>query len=195
MASCSGDTEPDVPSWECIHLGASNGDFARLVPQSPAARRAFSQVAQRLKAEPDRWGHVRRFIHCEATDVAESATDNSSAAESHTDGSTAAQITQSPRDDSVREYCGYYRLNMTIPPSNQGLGWVLGSSRPDKPDDFVDLLLCLPKNNHRLHSRHCRLRRILDTGVLLAVSDSRKVTKSFHQCDTAVQANRHVRLL
>jgi hypothetical protein len=27
-----GDTEPDVPSWDNVHLGTSNGDFARLVP-------------------------------------------------------------------------------------------------------------------------------------------------------------------
>ncbi|KAF2022796.1 serine/threonine protein kinase [Setomelanomma holmii] len=64
---------------------------------------------------------------------------------------------------------------MNIPPANQGLGWVLGSSRPNKPDHFVDFLLCTPPSDHGLHSRHCRLRRLLDTGVLLAVSDSRKV--------------------
>ncbi|EDU47135.1 serine/threonine protein kinase [Pyrenophora tritici-repentis Pt-1C-BFP] len=65
---------------------------------------------------------------------------------------------------------------MTIPPANQGLGWIMGSSRPNKPDNFVDFLLAPFTNEHALHSRHCRLRRMLETGVLIAVSDSRKVS-------------------
>ena len=64
---------------------------------------------------------------------------------------------------------------MTIPPANEGLGWAVGSSRPTKPDSFVDFLLAPFTNDHALHSRHCRLRRRLQNGVLLAVSDSRKV--------------------
>ncbi|KAF2820885.1 serine/threonine protein kinase [Ophiobolus disseminans] len=65
---------------------------------------------------------------------------------------------------------------MTIPPAREELGWVLGSSRTNVPDNFVDFLLAPMTNQHALHSRHCRLRRLLQTGVLLAVSDSRKVS-------------------
>ncbi|KAH8727324.1 kinase-like domain-containing protein [Phaeosphaeriaceae sp. PMI808] len=166
MASPAGDTEPDIPSWDGIHLGVPNGDFARLVPQSPAARKLFSQVARRLETDRDGWHHVRRFIYYEATILDESTTDSS----------FAAMATPPPQDSSPQDFCGYYRLNMNIPPENLGLGWVLGSSRPNKPDNFVDFLLAPYANDHGLHSRHCRLRRLLDSGVLLAVSDSRKVS-------------------
>jgi len=162
-----GDTEPDVPSWDNVYLGASNGDFARLVPHSPAARRLFSQVVRLLETDASKWYHVRRFIHYEITDTDES-----------TPGSSFATATPPPQQQPAQDYCGYYRLNMTIPPANEGLGWVLGSSRANMPGNFVDLLLAPFTNEHALHSRHCRLRRLLQTGVLLAVSDSRKVTYS-----------------
>jgi hypothetical protein len=92
-----------------------------------------------------------------------------------TAGSSFANETPSPQDEPLQEYCGYYRLNMTIPPAREELGWVLGNSRTNVPDNFVDFLLAPMTNQHALHSRHCRLRRLLQTGVLLAVSDSRKV--------------------
>ncbi|KAH9859246.1 hypothetical protein J1614_012220 [Plenodomus biglobosus] len=165
MASPGGDTEPDVPSWDNVHLGVSNGDFARLVPHSPAARRLFSQVVRLLKSDANNWPHVRKFIHYEATHLDESTTDSS-----------FATVTTPPlQHEPPQDFCGYYRLNMTMPPANQSLGWVVGSSRPNKPDNFVDLLLAPLTNEHALHSRHCRLRRLLETGVLMAVSDSRKV--------------------
>ncbi|EMD66034.1 hypothetical protein COCSADRAFT_87064 [Bipolaris sorokiniana ND90Pr] len=65
---------------------------------------------------------------------------------------------------------------MTIPPANESLGWVLGSSRTNMPGNFVDFLLAPFTNKYALHSRHCRLRRLLETGVLLAISDSREVS-------------------
>lgn len=173
MSSPSGDTEPDIATWDSIHLGVSNGDFARLVPQSPAARQLFVQVARQLETDRDSWHHVRQFIHYESTILNESTTDSS----------FAAAVTSTHREDTVQQdFCGYYRLNMSIPPANPALGWVLGSSRPKKPDDFVDFLLAPHSSGHGLHSRHCRLRRLLNTGVLLAVSDSRKVLRLPSRC-------------
>jgi hypothetical protein len=165
MASPSGDTEPDVPSWDNVCFGASNGDFARLVPQSPAARELFSQVVRLLETDANSRHHVRKFIYYEATDPDESTTESS----------FVTATTPPPRHEPLQDFCGYYRLNMTIPPASQGLGWVLGSSRLNKPDNFVDFLLAPYTNQYALHSRHCRLRRLLDSGILLAVSDSRKV--------------------
>jgi hypothetical protein len=159
-----GDTEPDVPSWDNVHLGTTNGDFARLVPDSPAARKLFSQVVRLLESDASKWHHVRTFIHYEVTYIDES-----------TAGSSFATETPSPQHETLQEYCGYYRLNMTISPAREELGWVLGSSRANVPDNFVDFLLAPMTNQHALHSRHCRLRRLLQTGVLLAISDSRKV--------------------
>lgn len=160
-----GDTEPDVQSWDNVHLGASNGDFARLVPHSPAARTLFSQVVRLLDSDASKWNHVRSFIHYEAAYPDDSTT-----------GSSFTTATPPPQHESVQEYCGYYRLNMTIPPANESLGWVLGSSRTNMPGNFVDFLLAPFTNKYALHSRHCRLRRLLETGVLLAISDSREVS-------------------
>ncbi|KAF1952627.1 hypothetical protein CC80DRAFT_495156 [Byssothecium circinans] len=95
--------------------------------------------------------------------------------ESTTDSSFATVATPPPQHEPLQDFCGYYRLNMTIPPANQGLGWITGSSRPNKPDNFVDFLLAPLTNEHALHSRHCNMRRLLETGVLIAISDSRKV--------------------
>lgn len=161
-----GDTEPDVPSWDNVHLGVSNGDFARLLPHSPSARRCFSEVVRHLESDGENCHHVRNFIHYEPTHPEESTTDSSFA---------TAPL---PQHKPLQDFCGYYRLNMAIPSANQGLGWIAGSSRQNKPDNFVDFLLAPFTNEHALHSRHCRLRRLLETGVLIAISDSRKVTNA-----------------
>jgi hypothetical protein len=164
-----GDTVPDVPTWQNVHHGPSNGDFARLVPHSPAARKLFSQVVHFLESDHDKWYHVCKYIHSEATYSEESTAESSSAA-------ATPPPHREPEHERPQDYCGYYRLNMTIPPGSEQIGWVLGSCYR-RPGHFVDFLLALFTNEHALHSRHCRLRRLLDTGVLLAVSDSRKVIR------------------
>ena len=162
--SSPGDTLPDVTSWENVHHGVSNGDFARLVPHSPAARRLFGQVVRLLESDSSKLHHVRQYIHYEVTLSSESTAESSFAAS-----------TPSPQPEPLQEFCGYYRLNMFIPPASQGLGWVVGSSRLNKPDHFVDFLLAPFTTENSLHSRHCRLRRQLESGVMVAVSDGRKV--------------------
>lgn len=166
MASLGDDTEPDVPNWDSVYLGASNNDFARSVLYSPAAQRLFSDIARRLEKDPDEFHHVRRSVHYEPTVVKGSMANTSYAA-----GTTSP----SQEHNSANNLCGYYRPNTNIPPANLGLGWVLGSSRPGKLDRFVDFLLVPYSSQHELHPRHCRLRRLLETGVLLAISDSRNV--------------------
>jgi hypothetical protein len=87
-----------------------------------------------------------------------------------------ATATPPPRYEPLQDYCGYRRSNMIIAPANERLGWVPRRSQATKPDNFVDFLLAPFTNQYSLHYRHCRLRRLLQSGVVLAVSDSRKVT-------------------
>ena len=162
MAS-PGDTEPDIPDWDSYYDGAPNDDFARLIPFSPAARNSFSQLIVRLGADPTCLPHIREFIHYDETvAIAEdSATDD---AES--------------QSEPVQAFCGYYKLNMSIPPKRLKMGWVLGSRRLDRPDD-VDFVLTHAPRQHGVRGRHCRLVRNLQTGLLMVVSDGHKVALCF----------------
>jgi hypothetical protein len=92
-----GDTELDVPSWDNVHLGTSNGDFARYVPHSSAARKLFSQAVRLLESDASKWHHVRKFIHYEIAYPDES-----------TAGISFANDTPTPQHEPVQDYCGYY---------------------------------------------------------------------------------------
>jgi hypothetical protein len=171
----SNTTEVSVAIWDNVHLchGAINGDFARLVPSSPMARQLFSQVTAQLEKDSDsstelersRRAHVQRFMHYETT------------VDEGSDADSFVGAPPSPAPANTRtEYCGYYRLNMGIPPGNLSLGWVLGRSAEGRAVDYVDFQLAPYDNDDgRLHARHCRLQRQLNTGVLVAISDGRKV--------------------
>jgi hypothetical protein len=117
----SNTTEVSVAIWDDVHLchSAINGDFARLVPSSPIARQLFSQVAAQLKTDSDsstkrerfRRAHVQKFMHYETTVVEES----------NVDSFLGAPPLPAPANTRTK-YCGYYRLNIGIPPRNLSLG-------------------------------------------------------------------------
>lgn len=155
-------TEPDPVTWDTIQDFPANGDFARLIPTSRLARERFEQLVSRLECDPRAVPHARRLIHYEA---ALPDTENP------TDGSFPAAKDR----ESSPNYCGFYRLNMNLRASNMKLGWVLGSGRTDLPDNAVDLLLTPTTGTDGVHGRHCRLKRDLATGVLMLISDGRKV--------------------
>lgn len=156
------DTEPDLVTWDSIQHLPSNGDFARLIPSSRLARERFESLVSRIERDPKAFPHARRLIHYEpaAFDL-ESASERSFAATHDTAPS--------------QSFCGFYRLNMSLRPGSMNLGWVLGSGRADLPDNAVDLLLTPTQSTDSVHGRHCRLKRDLATGVLMLISDSRKV--------------------
>ncbi|KAF2109572.1 kinase-like domain-containing protein [Lophiotrema nucula] len=64
---------------------------------------------------------------------------------------------------------------MNLRPGSMSLGWVLGSGRADLPDSAVDCVLTPTPSTDGVHGRHCRLKRDLETGVLMIISDGRKI--------------------
>lgn len=162
MASqASDDTIPDPPVWGFNPTG-NHGDFARLVPKSPLARRAFADIVQRMQQDP-RWNeHARQFIHFAEYTGSNSDSDVTTIVE---DGTPALNL----------RWYGYYRLNWNIPPARPQLGWILGSSRADQ-HDAVDLLLTPQSGQFRVAGRHCRLTHNLKSGALLVAADKHRVT-------------------
>ena len=153
------DTVALTPTWDYFPRG-SDGDFARLIPSSTTARQSFNRLVRKLSDDSSCMPHARRFIHFEDT-VAEEE-----------DYSSDASARQPPATNVV---CGYYRLNMSLPPNNLRLGWVVGSGRPDLSESEVDFVLTPESKQHSVRGRHCRLYRNLQTGVLLIVSDGMKI--------------------
>ena len=156
------DTEPDLMTWDTIQYLPGNGDFARLIPTSRLARERFENLVSRIEGNPRAFPHARRMIHYE---------ESFPEPQSPTDGSFVA----TEDTESRPSYCGFYRFNMNVRPGNVNLGWVLGSGRTDLPDNAVDLVLTPTPGTDGVHGRHCRLKRDLATGVLMLISDSRKV--------------------
>jgi hypothetical protein len=60
-----------------------------------------------------------------------------------------ATATPPPQSEPFLDYCGYYRSNWTIAPTNERLGW---GSQATKPNNFVDFLLAPFTNRYGLHS-------------------------------------------
>lgn len=157
----SDDTVPDPLIWGFNPAG-NQGDFARLVPKSPLARRAFSDVVQQMQEDPHWNEHARRFIQfAEHTG-------------SHSDSDATTIVDDGMPSRDVRWY-GYYRLNWDIAPARPRLGWILGSSRPDQAD-AVDLLLTPLPGQFRVAGRHCRLSHNSQSCALLIAADNHRVT-------------------
>ena len=150
---------PDGATWEYFP-GAPEGDFARLIPRSAIARQSFNCLVRRIIDDASYLPHSRRFIHFE------------DAMSREEEDSSDASFFQPPDINAV---CGYYRLDMSLPPNNLHLGWIIGSGRPDLPEDEVDFVLTAETNQHNVRGRHCRLQRDLQTGVLLIISDGRSL--------------------
>ena len=149
-------TVPNVATWGFDPEGAK-GDFARLLPMSPLARTAFNEVVRKFCDLPDALRHARRFIHFEPID----SPDAESSADETPDNET-----------NVPQWCGYYRLNLEIPPNNPNLGWVVGSSRRSLDQKDVDLLLTAEPLRHHVRGRHARFNHNRETGVLLVFADN-----------------------
>lgn len=64
---------------------------------------------------------------------------------------------------------------MDLLPNNLRLGWVVGSGREGLPESEIDFILTTNTKELGVQGRHCRFNRNLQTGVLLAISDGRKV--------------------
>lgn len=153
-------TVPDVPTWGFDPEGPK-GDFARLIPKSPLARAAFNEIVRNLYERPNDFSYLRQFIHFELLDVPP--------LKGSVDGEPQEQVL-------VRQWCGYYRLNMDIQPKNLNLGWVVGSSRFGFQEDDVDLLLTRKPHQNDVRGRHARFRHNRDTGVLLIHADNWSIT-------------------
>lgn len=123
---------------------------------SPLARTAFNDVARKLCDLPDALRHARRFIHFELIDSPD--------CESSAD--------ETPKETNKQQWCGYYRLNLDIPPDNPNLGWVVGSSRRNLSERDVDLLLTAEPHQHKVRGRHARFNHNRETGVLLVFADT-----------------------
>lgn len=149
-------TIPDVATWGFDPKGAK-GDFARLIPMSPLARTAFNEVVRNLCGRPDALRHARRFIHFEPVDSP--------------DGESSADET-AKEETNTQQWCGYYRLNLDIPPNKPNLGWVVGSSRRTLDEKDVDLLLAAEPLQHHVRGRHARFNHNRETGVLLLFADT-----------------------
>ena len=153
------DTIPLVATWDFFPRG-TDGDFARLIPSSTVARQSFNRLVRKLINDKSCLPHARRFVHFEDTAA---------------DDEEESSDTSFRKAPEINPVCGYYRLNMDLPPNNLHLGWIIGSGRADLPENEVDFVLTAEPKQHGVRGRHCRLHRSLSTGVLLVISDCRKV--------------------
>lgn len=175
----TGAASDGTPVWGFNPRGHC-GDFARLVPTSPLARLAFSNLVQKLRDDPQSAPNARRFIHYEEAVSPGSDTELSDTSSSGGRGSSRGDI----------RWVGYWRLNLDIAPAHPRLGWVLGSSRKKKTgkDDDVDLLLTSAPGAHHVAGRHFRFALHPETAVLLAVADAHSVTVNSTPLKHAQQA-------
>lgn len=87
----TGAASDGTPVWGFNPRGHC-GDFARLVPTSPLARLAFSNLVQKLRDDPQSAPNARRFIHYEEAVSPGSDTELSDTSSSGGRGSSRGDI-------------------------------------------------------------------------------------------------------
>lgn len=145
--SFASDTPKPPEPPRCNLSQDPNGDFARIIPVSPLARRSFYEVASALVQQTDPSKHATQYIHFHFG------------------------TEEGMENDKIWGWCGYYRLNMDIPPHNPRLGWIIGSSRRKLKDTDVDILLTSSPGQHSVRGRHARLQHNKESGVLMLLAD------------------------
>lgn len=181
------DTIPGVPSWEFDPEGCKN-DFARLIPLSPLARRAFNELVGILEADHNALKHARNFIHYvrmeseehEAPHRPPEQLDELRSVMQFRDSEDSGALCMYGDDlegsegsiEEAYKWCGYYRLNLDIPPKHINLGWVIGSSNSRMPEHHVDFRLTPRPGQHGVRERHARFLHNKESGVLMLHADS-----------------------
>jgi len=157
------DTEDTVPNTPLSHQLENDsdhqGDFARFIPFNTLACRAFHDVAEKLRSNPDYNKHTRQYMHVEYG--ARAALSKSSDSDTERSSDKVSQCS----------WTGYYRLNLNIRPFDLQRGWMIGSGRADLDHEGVDFLLTAKRRQHGVCGRHARIVHNLKTNALLIIAD------------------------
>lgn len=171
-------TEQDSATWESWprfqERCPDSNDFARLVPYSTEAKLAFRHQVQRMLQDESFPDFSKPFIYWEfaAPEISQvEDTEPSSIGEEDIAGGEPSIHT--PNQPNLPEVTGFYRLNMTDPSPAQpcGIGWHAGTGRARQEVHFI---LAYKGREPRLHGKHVRIQRLLETGTLLAISMGRR---------------------
>lgn len=160
-------TQPNTPEPSAITNEAdANGDFARLIPTSRAARLAFHRMVLSLNQSPDKYRWQQRLIHVR---------EGLGALDIELDEHSTGDETQLP-SEPLMVHTGFWRLSLDLRAANRQLGWVIGRGRwgGRAVDSYgsVDILLTTDRDV-QLHSRHARLMHVLESNAFIIVADKR----------------------
>lgn len=157
----SQDTVPHSPRAKAFLTELlAGGDFARLRPANNAARTAFSEIAAKIKHDPENYQLASRCMYIQECQIDQVSERSSSGTD------------RDRRESPDRIWTGYYCLNLEVLPKEGRLGWSFGSGRVDAAVDFQ---LTLRSREHGVRALHGRLRHHSETGVLMLIVDGHKV--------------------
>ncbi|MCJ1243493.1 hypothetical protein MMC30_000690 [Trapelia coarctata] len=156
---------------------SSSQHFAHLVPVNAKARLAFDYAVDAVKGDPELFAHARRCM------CIESARQESVSVASVFTDSDAIE-TEVPSEEPPHRFGGYFRFDLSNPPRDPRVGWVLGDGRGPAAK-HVDFLLSGPKKVadisgiHAMisfHERSCRLVFIARHKSVLHAPDGSRTT-------------------
>ena len=138
--------------------------FAIMTPANKDARDAFSQVAQKMRAD-DAWNpHARQNIDANEQPVQVSSYGD----ESESGDGSGPSRTLRP----VLKGC--FTFDLAIPPRTPELGWMIGGGSFGKDDESPEILLTEKKTKAGVSARHAMLAHNFSSGALvLSALDSK----------------------
>jgi hypothetical protein len=176
-------TEPNTPDSQ-PSLEEPHGDFARLTPVSTQAKVAFHELFISLDDEVEKYRWHRGFVYAKP-EPEPLEDDHDTSASSASERNSPERAIEEPLGRKLSPFVhhGFWRFNLTLPPSEPRLGWMVGKGRwgavTRDSHAEVDILLTGNTVQKEIRGRHIRFLHNLDSGRLLIYAAAKVKVNGF----------------